>query len=448
VSYKVTEEVLNSSRAKQGSRLVLVALSEVAAHDGTVWSPIGPPSYDDSIAYRTKLTERQVKRCLKTLQALDELEIRQWRQGRKLWNIYRVIVGRIREKEVNYERPELAAMNLLERFWTIDELHVARAFRPRMTSAESRRLGDILSPSHEADSASDQGTSSTSDEVTSAPEPGDISDRDVVTLAPECAGALRKDPSLGTVTEPSAAGTKDKTEGSGVGVRPLRATPIEAHRSAAAQSANPASIESAVASLARLRGWDTNSIKVVEPLMSQLPAAEFAATLERTLSRRNVENPPGLFVFLLRTAIGDWRKTQTEQRLAVWDGLFGEQGIEHVKRTDPERYVLAWATAPVDVKPLPAYAILPHILDYLFEYVPELDERRRLCDLYDTKSKQAPSIGTWRDWILVGLERRTYVYAEVVDVITTFAHAPVRAELLAFAAEIHANIIAGQEQVA
>jgi hypothetical protein len=205
------------------------------------------------------------------------------------------------------------------------------------------------------------------------------------------------------------------------------------------------SIEAAVASLARLRGWDTSSLKVVEPLMSQLPAAEFVATIERTLSRRNVDNPPGLFVFLLRTAVGDWRKAQTDARLATWDQLFGEQGLEHVKRTDPERYVLAWANAPVDVKPLPSYAVLPHVLDYLFEYVDDVSERRRLADLYDQAAAQQPSIAAVRDWILVALERRRYPYDQVVDAVTTLA--PANPELLAFAAEVAANIAAA-EQVA
>jgi hypothetical protein len=410
VSIDVLREVLNHSRARGTDRLVLITLAEAAdPRSGVTWLPILPPKSSKAdptkcIAHRANCSKREVIRSIQNLEELLEIEVRKAQRAQRRINVYRVAVGTYRDAIVDY-----------------DDLP--------FELSEPFGRGDNLAPRNRADSASLSGPDGTPRGDEGGTRRGDE-------LAPHGVRAnagARREPSEDPAAEPS----ERTPRGSSLVAGGLAGEELELLVPAAASSTEAVSIERAAALLARLRGWDAGSLKVVEPLLGQLPAREFVAAVERTLARRNVENPAGLFVFLLRTAIDEWRREQTAQRLSAWDAMFGEQGIEQVKRTDPERYVLAWAQAPIGIAPLPGYAVLPHLLDYLFEFVDDVDERRRLADLYDRVSQQAPSIAAIRDWILVAIERRRYPRHEVIETVRTLA--PEHPELIAFADQVAAG---------
>lgn len=194
--------------------------------------------------------------------------------------------------------------------------------------------------------------------------------------------------------------------------------------------------------LARLNGWDSGSLRVVEPLLQGLPEKRFEETLAKTVARR-ASNPPGLLVHLLRTAIDDWRKAQSDIRLATWDAFFGETGLERVMHEDPDRYVLAWATPALDeARPLPWGLVLEHVVGYVFGHTDDPAERSRLLEVFVAAAERIPAFVSLRDGILKLIDRDGAPLADVEAAVTTLTegHPDAKDELLAFAREIHGNI--------
>lgn len=112
MSYRVTQEVLEESRAELSDRLVLLAIAEIAYHDGIGWLPQDWNPGDSleqrkrTIRWRARSSPRQVPRSIASLraEALDELEVRTAQDGRRRILIYRVIVGRLRLLDVDLSR--------------------------------------------------------------------------------------------------------------------------------------------------------------------------------------------------------------------------------------------------------------------------------------------------------------------------------------------------------
>jgi len=87
LSIKVSTAVWKKSRQGGGALLVLLAVADHADDEGRAWPSVG------TLAQRTRLTERQVRRILNTLVASGELVIETRGGGRNLSNRYRVTVN-------------------------------------------------------------------------------------------------------------------------------------------------------------------------------------------------------------------------------------------------------------------------------------------------------------------------------------------------------------------
>lgn len=143
MSYRVVREVLESSKAEGADRLVLLAIADVAYHDGVGWLPQGPQSSKKSIASYANCSERQVRRSVDALQDAGELEVRRVQRGRRRMLVYRVVVGRIREQDVDYAR---LLFNLSEPF---SDAYVLLARGPRRPASLSGRSDVEDSSPHE-----------------------------------------------------------------------------------------------------------------------------------------------------------------------------------------------------------------------------------------------------------------------------------------------------------
>lgn len=182
MSYKVTEAFIEQSRSKHGTRTVGLILAETAHHDGVAWMRQQPSKSvkrkgkgpdKNNIAFRTKLSPKQVRRCVDRLQVLDELEIVWARDYGNRFHICRLIVGPMRFVEVDYER----GLPFLEgRFWTPEQLQLPLAERPLDGHAFAPvQLAEIgLKPAEVGGQNVPQ--LSSADGGTFAPESGDICD--------------------------------------------------------------------------------------------------------------------------------------------------------------------------------------------------------------------------------------------------------------------------------
>lgn len=413
---------LNHSEARGTDRNVMVVLAEAADPAyGITWLPIVPPKFDDAdptkcITYRARCSKREVIRAIQALEAAGEIQVRKAQRGQRRISVYKICVGEYRDRDVNYADLPFV---------------VKEPFGEPESPAETECQAGTPS----TNTGSGDGTSR-GDELA----PGEVTDS-----APHGVPATRaREENLQrTVNEP-AAEPSTSSEALPVARPPARAGARAGigFESAAASESEPVSIERAVASLTLLGGWDSGSLRVVEPLLMQVPAAWFARSLQTTLQRRGVRNQTGLFIHLLQTAINDWRQAQQEARLATWDALFGEAGMERVKREDPERYVLAWATPSPDVvKPLPAHAVVQHVFDYVHEYVDDDAERARLLELFVATVERPPNFADLNGWVLIQIDRARLPLA-TVEAVLRVAVTDQRDldRLITFAREIHMNI--------
>lgn len=462
MSYKVTEEFIENSRSTLGARTVGLIIAEIAHPDGVGWLRQEPTkrkrqragSVDKkNIAFRTKLSGRQIRRCIDRLQEIDELEIVLAWDGRERFHIYRLIVGGIRGDEdgVDYGRG-LPRLEVERSFWTPEQLRLPVEQRPMLghvpppsiSAFEGNPRVDNLSARQESDGMPD--------ERTSARGRADIHDRDERTsVQPRTVNGAR-------VPVPRTGPDHVQQQTKTVQRNFVASSASDAGSgSAAASESEPLSIEQAVELLSTLNGWDSKSIVSVQPLLFQVPASVVVTSYDKTLARKS-RNPVGMFVHILRAAIPDWREAQHQARLETWEQFFGEQGIEHAKRTEPERYVLAWATPALEsAQPLPAYLVNEHVIDFLFEYVEPHTERLRILGKYMLAMESRPQArrsadrlrearAQLRDWILKAIDIEHRPLDEVLSMIDGFSLGtiaeddPTRLELIAFAHEIHANV--------
>lgn len=106
MSFKVVAEVLEKSQARGTDRLVLVAIAECAWHDGVTWLKIGSSEYErKTICASARCSKREAIRAVQVLRdELREVETRKVRRGRSFITVYRVVVGRIAQETVDYDR--------------------------------------------------------------------------------------------------------------------------------------------------------------------------------------------------------------------------------------------------------------------------------------------------------------------------------------------------------
>lgn len=100
--------VFAHSVAEVGARLTLLALAEAAQDDGVTWVD------QATLAARTKLTDRQVRNCIRTLEGLGEIEQRKAQAGRVRFNVYRVVLPGV--QPVNYTRLQRYGVTVAEPF--------------------------------------------------------------------------------------------------------------------------------------------------------------------------------------------------------------------------------------------------------------------------------------------------------------------------------------------
>jgi hypothetical protein len=86
VSVRILSWVWDSSRSEGTDRLVLLALADQARDDGTTWPSV------ETIALRSRVSERTVQRSIKALQLLGELAV-EANAGTRGTNKYTVIVS-------------------------------------------------------------------------------------------------------------------------------------------------------------------------------------------------------------------------------------------------------------------------------------------------------------------------------------------------------------------
>jgi hypothetical protein len=93
-------EVLEPGRsASRGTdRLILAILADAAHADGIVWWG------QELIASEANCSVREVRRATEELERLVDVEIRWAQHGRSRIKVYRVVVGRFGERELEYSR--------------------------------------------------------------------------------------------------------------------------------------------------------------------------------------------------------------------------------------------------------------------------------------------------------------------------------------------------------
>lgn len=84
MSVRVISSVFRYSKARLAARLVLVALADAAHDDGVTWVD------QELIATKTLLSQSEVRRSLRELEDLGEVETRKAQRGRRRINVYRV----------------------------------------------------------------------------------------------------------------------------------------------------------------------------------------------------------------------------------------------------------------------------------------------------------------------------------------------------------------------
>jgi hypothetical protein len=141
----------------------------------------------------------------------------------------------------------------------------------------------------------------------------------------------------------------------------------------AAAFEGPPSEASIKAAGARLRGWDKDSLGIVEPIARSITASEFervVAHLDERCASGRVRNPVGLFVRLLTIAREEARVAAQAAFLASLgpSPYVGRSPIEEMKRHDRAGYVDMLATKFTDAE----------LRDALNGYVTDEDEFRVL----------------------------------------------------------------------
>jgi hypothetical protein len=131
MSVHVMALVFRASEATLASRLVLLALADAAHDDGVTW--IG----QELLAEKSKIAEPSVRRCIRDLEAIREVETRKAQRGRKRINVYRVTLPGVLDPD--YDRLPFA----VSPFTT-----TAQYLRPSETDDRASVRADDRTPSY------------------------------------------------------------------------------------------------------------------------------------------------------------------------------------------------------------------------------------------------------------------------------------------------------------
>lgn len=83
---------------------ILCAIADTAHHDGVSYIPQGPRDDPESIAFRSRCSQRTVERRIPVLESQLEIEIRKAQRRRARINVYRILAGSILHREPKYDR--------------------------------------------------------------------------------------------------------------------------------------------------------------------------------------------------------------------------------------------------------------------------------------------------------------------------------------------------------
>lgn len=181
MGYEVTAEVFKRSAQKGGKLLILLALAEGAENeDGVVFGiDQGWPRSErnvrkqrKTIAGKARLNPATVSRLLGELAgpADDELEIRWVQDGQARTAVYRILVGRYRARDVDYDRLERYRQAVDRPFSTPNELLREWVKRPGNRHPAAQELPDEMQGS--------SGDGRSGDHLTKDQVPPDISSGD------------------------------------------------------------------------------------------------------------------------------------------------------------------------------------------------------------------------------------------------------------------------------
>lgn len=109
-------KVFAHSEATLAARLVLLALADQASDDGVTWV------FQETIAEKAKLDATTVRRAVRKLEKIGELETRKAQRGRKRVNVYRVLMPDL--PEVDYDR---LPFEIAEPFTTVQDARSSEA---------------------------------------------------------------------------------------------------------------------------------------------------------------------------------------------------------------------------------------------------------------------------------------------------------------------------------
>lgn len=176
MSGEVTGQVqLHSSVDNATDIAILCAIADTAHHDGVSYIPQGPREDPESIAFRSRCSQRTVERRIPALEWALEIEIRKAQKRRARINVYRILAGSILQREPKYDRlpfeldRPFSSLEEIERLRT-DRHGVGQSFgelpvstsvsqnddQPTLTpglSASCGGSGPVLEPTEEANAS-------------------------------------------------------------------------------------------------------------------------------------------------------------------------------------------------------------------------------------------------------------------------------------------------------
>lgn len=336
LSIRVLNEVFDQSQARATTFCVLIALADAAAHDGVCWLPVEAEPPKRSITSRAHCSKRDALRAIRYLQDIGEIEVVKVRRKSSYVNVYRVVVGSIRDVAVDYDRLPFELPVLFgdgARLAPSTPLSFATpASKP--TTETGQGQGATLAPSSGEVTVPDPDGSRCHDE----PVQGDKSRRAKVTHSH--AREEEQEPS-----EEAAAGPSLETgtaKASGI--------------SAAAEPEPPASLQVVRGVVDGLRRRDAGTVKAIEPLAAQLPESAFlqiAESVGHRCATGTVANDAGLLIKLLRIAIAErtalFHARHLEELAASGKSATTRESWLHiVARDQPAAYVRAMARSLTD----------------------------------------------------------------------------------------------------
>ena len=138
MSVRAIKAVKEHSRSEHGARLVMVFLADAAQNDGVAW-----PSRE-TLAKDANIAAGSVSRHITELEALGELEVREYKRGRTRLNCYRLRLPGL--DDVDYARLEEHGIVLTEPFTASqivtssgsDEVTISGSTRSRKLTSRAR----------------------------------------------------------------------------------------------------------------------------------------------------------------------------------------------------------------------------------------------------------------------------------------------------------------------